>query len=86
MPIFIKQDIKPALNHGVLVVLLRVFLESEVEVLTDQVKEPSETCVEVDVGLRPPVSGDVGNEKLTEINGDTLLFLQLLHQEYQHLS
>ena len=50
-------------NHGVPVELLLESLVSEVEELTDQVREPLETCVEVDADLHQLVFGDDGNEK-----------------------
>lgn len=75
--------IKLVLNHGVLVVLLHVFLVSVVVVLTAVVKELSVTCVVVDECLLLRVYGVVGIEKLMLHKSDMLQYQLLLLLVYQ---
>lgn len=55
--------IKHQLNHGELVVLLPVFLESEVVVPTGPDRELTVTCVDPDVCSLPPRHGGNGTDE-----------------------
>mmetsp|Transcript_42558 Transcript_42558/g.117415 ORF Transcript_42558/g.117415 Transcript_42558/m.117415 type:complete len:85 (-) Transcript_42558:737-991(-) len=77
-----RLDIRLQLNHGVLVVLLLVFLVFQVVELLAQDRVPSVTCaVEVICSVQQEF-GVTGTKKSALTNADTLFLLLLLHLLY----